>query len=74
MALEDTVPKLSPDEIAELADQLAQLRAAGRVAVRNYLQSARLGLGGDLQLDAPCAFSNPKRGITEASYRGELRR
>ncbi len=74
MPLEEAVPPLSEQELADLMHHLRYLRAGGRVAVRSYLEACTLGIGGDLQLDAPCEFAKPRRTIAEASYRGELRR
>lgn len=74
MSLDEAVPPLSSAEVGAFSEQLARLRPAGRVAVRSWLHACELGVGGDLLLDAPCSFSSPKRGIAEASYRGELRR
>jgi hypothetical protein len=71
---DEAVPPLSADEIKAFEEHLYRLRAAGRVAVRAFLEASELQLGGDLLLDAPCSFSGPKRSIAEASYRGERRR
>lgn len=72
--IDDAVPALTDEEIKAFGEQLRRLRAAGRHAVRQWLDSCDLGLGGDILLDAPCAFVSPKRGIAEASFRGEMRR
>lgn len=71
---DEAVPGLTDEELKMVGEQLLRLRAAGRVAVRNWLHACELGLGGDILIDAPCGFSTPKRGIAEASYRGELRK
>jgi hypothetical protein len=71
---DDAVPPLTAEEIKAFGEHLHRLRAAGRVAVRAFLEASELQLGGDILLDAPCGFSAPKRSIAEASYRGERRR